>query len=177
MRIRSYLVTLTRDDFMRSIVVVFAIALLPGLALAQNITVKRDQRAIEQGIENWNRAWQTKDAALAAQDYSDDADWTNAFGMKRKGRAEIQKFLAEVFSLPFVMAGESKVVEQTVKFIKPDVATVVTLVERAGQRTPAGETLGTRHTSHLRVLMKSGDTWKIVSHLISDARDPERREH
>lgn len=162
---------------MRSIIVAFAIALLPALALAQDTTSKRDRLTIEQQLENWNRGWKTKDAALAARDYSDDADWTNAFGMKRKGRAEIQRFLAEVFSLPFVMAGESKVVEQSVKLIKPDVATVVTLVERAGQRTPAGEALGTRHTSHLRVLTKSKGTWKIVDHLISDARDPERRAH
>jgi uncharacterized protein (TIGR02246 family) len=81
---------------------------------------------VEQVIENWNRAWKAKDAKLAAQDYAHDADWTNAFGMKRKGRAEIEKFLAEVFTLPFVMAARSKVVEQSVRFIKPDVALVVT---------------------------------------------------
>ena len=97
--------------------------------------------------------------------------------MKRRGRAEIQKFLAEVFSLPFVMAAQSKVIEQSVKFIKPDVALVITRVERVGQRTPTGEELGTRETTHLRVLMKSKENWKIISHLISDARDPQRREH
>lgn len=154
-----------------------AVALIPSLAFAQDVLPKTDQAAVEQVIENWNRAWQTKSAELAAQDYSDDADWTNAFGMKRRGRAEIQKFLAEVFSLPFVMAAQSKVIEQSVKFIKPDVALVITRVERVGQRTPTGEELGTRETTHLRVLMKSKENWKIISHLISDARDPQRREH
>ena len=158
----------------RITVFVFAIA-LPGVAFAQ-ATSKGDQAAVEQVIEHWNTAWQTKDAKLAAQDYSDNADWTNAFGMKKKGRAEIEKFLAEVFSLPFVMAGQSKTVEQSVRFIKPDVALAVTRVERAGQLTPSGEQLGTRQTSHLRALVKSGGSWKIISHLISDARDPVRRE-
>jgi uncharacterized protein (TIGR02246 family) len=145
--------------------------------LAQDATPTSERAAIEQIVENWNRAWQTKDARLAAQDYSDDADWTNAFGMKKKGRAEIEKFLGEVFSLPFVMAGQSKGIEQSVRFINTDVALVTTRVERVGQRTPSGEEMGTRQTSHLRVLVKSGANWKIVSHLISDARDPERREH
>ena len=136
---------------------------------------KRDREAIEGVIGNWNKGWQTKDAKLAARDYSDDADWTNAFGMSRRGRAEIEKFLGEVFSLSFVMAGESKPVEQRVSLIKPDVALVITRVERAGQRTPTGEEMGVRHTSHLRVLKKSKIGWQIVSHLISDARDPQAR--
>jgi uncharacterized protein (TIGR02246 family) len=134
-----------------------------------------DQPLIEQAIENWNKAWQTKDSKLASQDYSADADWTNAFGMKRKGRADIEKVLAEVFALPFVMAGQSRTVEQSVRFIKPDVALVFTRVERLGQRVASGAELGTRQTSHLRVLVKSNGRWEITSHLISDARDTEQR--
>ena len=94
---------------MKRITVVFVLALLSGVAVAQD-TRSREKGAVEQVIENWNRAWQTKDAKLAAQDYSDDADWTNAFGMKKKGRAEIAKFLTEVFSLSFVMAAQSKTI-------------------------------------------------------------------
>src|SRR5919107_1685248 len=105
-------------------------------ASGQSKMPKGDQALIEQAVENWYKAWQTKDSKLAAQDYSDDADWTNAFGMKRKGRAEIEKILAEVFALPFVMSGQDKVVEQSVRFIKPDVALVITRVERVEQRTP-----------------------------------------
>jgi uncharacterized protein (TIGR02246 family) len=150
---------------------------LSAVSVAQVTPSKSDELLIEQVIENWNKAWQTKDAKLAAQDYSDDADWTNAFGMKKKGRAEIEKILAEVFSLPFVVAGQSKTVEQSVRSIKPDVALVVTRVERAGQRTPSGSELGIRQTTHLRVLMKSEGRWKVISHLISDARDRDRPEH
>lgn len=156
--------------------VFIAMVLMSAVSVAQVATSKRDQALIEQVIEKWNRAWETKDAKLAAQDYSDDAEWTNAFGMKRTGRAEIEKILAEVFSLPFVMAGKSNTVAQSVRFIKPDVALVATHVERTGQRTASGEELGVRQTSHLRVLMKSQGGWKIVSHLISDARDTQRRE-
>lgn len=151
------------------------LVLLAGTGLAQGASVG-DRAAIEMIVGNWNRAWQTKDARMAAQDYSDNADWTNAFGMTRKGRTEIEKFLTEVFSIPSVMAGKGKIVDQSIKLIRPDVALVVTRVERTGQRTPSGEELDTRRTTHLRVLVKT-DRWQIVSHLISDARDPQRREH
>jgi uncharacterized protein (TIGR02246 family) len=135
-----------------------------------------DRKAIETAYDNWYTAWEKKDYKLAAQDYSDDAIWVNAFGMRRVGREEIEKTLKEVFAMDFVMAGESKTVEKTVKFIKPDVALVTSLIEREGQEMPSGEKMNTRKTSHLRVFVKSNGKWQIVSHLISDARDTERAE-
>jgi uncharacterized protein (TIGR02246 family) len=155
----------------------FAVLLFVDISLAQTTAQTSNKQEVEKIIESWNQGWLKKDAKLAARDYSDDADWTNAFGLKKKGRVEIEQFLTEVFSLPFVMAGQSKVAEQSVKVVKPDVALVITRVERVGQLTPTGSAMGTRQTSHLRVLLKVGNEWKIISHLISDARDPERREH
>jgi uncharacterized protein (TIGR02246 family) len=135
-----------------------------------------DERAIGQIYDNWYTAWEKKDYKLAAQDYTDDAIWVNAFGMKQVGRANIEKTLERVFGMDFVMAGESKTVEKTVRFIKPDVAVVSSRVERAGQETPSGEKMKARQTSHLRVFVKSGGKWRIVNHLISDARDRENPE-
>ena len=133
-----------------------------------------DKKAIETAYDNWYMGWEKKDYKLASQDYSDDAIWVNAFGMKRVGREAIEKTLKEVFGMDFVMAGESKTVERTVKFIKPDVAVVTSLIEREGQEMPSGEKMDTRKTSHLRVFVKSNGKWQITSHLISDARDTER---
>jgi len=150
---------------------------LCGTAHAQLRISKTEQTKIEQAVANWDRSWNTKDSVLAAQDYTDDADWTNAFGMKRTGRAEIQKLLAEVFATPFVMTGQSKTVDQSVRLVSRDVALVNTVVERTGQQTPTGADLGPRRTSHLRVFVRSGEQWKIISHLISDARDTASRAH
>ena len=130
-----------------------------------------EKQAIEAILENWNKGWQTKNAALATQDYAEDADFTNAFGMARHGRAEIEELLSEVFQLPFVIGAESETVEQSIRFIRPDVALTRSLVLRKGQKSPSGEDLGLRSTSSLRVFLKMGDGWRIVSHLISDARD------
>jgi uncharacterized protein (TIGR02246 family) len=130
-----------------------------------------DKDAIEVAYQNWYTAWENRDYKLATQDYSDDAIWVNAFGMRRVGRQEIEATLQDVFDMEFVMAGKSRTVEKTVKFINPTVALVTSRIERAGQETPSGEAMPTRKTSHLRVFVKSGGRWQIVSHLISDARD------
>ena len=136
-----------------------------------------DKKAIEAAYQNWYTAWETKDYNLAAQDYSDDAIWVNAFGMKRTGQSEIEKALKEVFGMDFVMAGKSKTVEKTIKFVKPDVALVTSRVEREGQKSPSDEKMDVRKTSHLRVFVKTKGKWQIVNHLISDARNRNRPEH
>ena len=147
--------------------------LLAGPALAAG----SDHVAVEAVIETWNEGWRTKDPDLAAQGYSADADWINAFGMRERGREAIAVKLKEVFALPFVMGAQGRVVGQEVRFIAPAVAVVMTQVEREGQKSPSGEQLGTRRTSHQRVLIKEQEQWRIVSHLISDARDTSSTRH
>jgi hypothetical protein len=75
------------------------------------------------------------------------------------------------------MGAQSRMVAQDIRFMGSQVAVVITQVEREGQKTPSGEALGIRRTSHQRVLVKDGDQWRIVSHLISDARDPQGAQH
>lgn len=148
-----------------------------AIVQAAELQQKTDKAEIERAIENWNTAWKIRDPRLAAQDYSDNADWTNAFGMSRVGRAEIESVLTEVFKLPFVMAGDSGTVAQDIRFIGTDHAVVSTRVERLGQRNPAGQDIGQRRTSHLRVFEKNDGIWQIISHLISDARDTQQPGH
>lgn len=136
-----------------------------------------DTRAIFRAVENWRVAWQRNDSRLAAQDYAEDADWTNAFGVSCSSRAELEATLAHIFSLSYVMAGRDTVVGQEIRSVRPDVVLVRTGVRRSGQLTPSGEPLATRHTSHLRVFARTKAGWKIISHLISDAREGERLQH
>ena len=130
-----------------------------------------DRRAIEQAVENWFSAWAQKDVRLAVQDYAENAEWINAFGRTCKGRADLEKTIGEIFSRPYVMAGRDRLLGLEIRFVGPDVALATTRIERTGQLTPSGEPLGTRHTTHLRVFSRTKEGWKIVSHLISDARD------
>lgn len=131
-----------------------------------------ERQAVLRTLDSWNEGWRIKDAALAVSDYSEDTDWTNAFGDRFQGRAELQKGLEFIFSLDFVMAGDSAGNDyQDVTFLAPDVALIRSRLTRKGQRTGAGQIMHDRQVNHLRVLQKRQGHWTIVSHLISQAKE------
>lgn len=131
-----------------------------------------DSAAIMGALQNWERAWEVLDPELAARDYSDDADWTNAFGMRRTGRVEIQALLTEVFALPFVTAGSTTYQYHDLTFAAHDIALLRSLALREGQQLPDGTVEETRRTNHLRVFARRNGNWLIISHLIGDERTP-----
>ena len=80
--------------------------------------------------------------------------------------------LAYIFSLDFVMAGDSAGNEYNdVTFLSPNVAIVRSKLVRSGQQTSTGESMPDRHNNHLRVYQKHDGRWLIVSHLISEAKE------
>ena len=82
-----------------------------------------DRKAILATFDSWNQGWAEADATLAVSDYADDTDWTNAFGDRFEGKAALHDGLAYIFSLGFVMAGESAGNEYTdIRFLGSDVA-------------------------------------------------------
>ena len=145
-------------------------------ASAQNITPK-DSVQILSVINDWNKAWQTKDYILAAKGYSEEARFTNAFGDKRIGKSEVETLLKEVFALPFVMAGSSETTNHTYQVLNSTNTIIHTSVIRKGQKMPDGSVLPDRQTTHMRVFQKKGDSWEIIGHLISDARDKQLIKH
>jgi uncharacterized protein (TIGR02246 family) len=128
-------------------------------------------------INDWNTAWQTKNYRLAAKGYSQDARFTNAFGDKRNGQAEVEALLKEVFSLPFVMAGHSETSEHRYQVLNGTTVIVHTAVTRKGQKMPDDSVLSDRQTTHMRVFQKTAGKWEIEAHLISDARDKQVPKH
>lgn len=159
---------------MRNLVLTLAAAALAGVAGfagPASAQTEADRAAILATIDSWAAGWAARDAALAAQDYSDDTDWTNAFGDRFEGKEALQAGLEFIFSLDFVMAGESAGHEyDDLRFLGPDVALLRSKLVRTGQRTSGGEAMPDRHIHHLRVLERRGDDWVIVSHLISQAK-------
>ena len=131
-----------------------------------------DEEAILATFETWNRGWAEADADLTVKDYAEDTDWTNAFGDRFQGKTALRDGLAYVFSLGFVMAGDSAGNEYNdVTFLSPDVAMVRSKLVRSGQKTSTGEVMPDRHINHLRVYRKRDGRWLIVSHLISQAKE------
>lgn len=153
---------------MKSILIILIVfARLPFL-MAQEISAS-DSVEISNKIDDWNNAWTIKDVNLACKWYSEDADFTNAFGFNKTGQSEIHSYLSFVFGLDFVMAGNTKQTSLKLKSISEKAILAISTVERAGQKTADNKDLGIRNTTHYRVFQKMGE-WKITAHLISDAR-------
>lgn len=139
---------------------------------AQDSPAAADSAEILAAIANWERAWTIHDAELGAQDYAEDADWTNAFGMRRIGRDSIEALLEEVFRLPFVMAGNTEYEYHDLRMVAEDVVLLRSRAIRTGQQLPDGTVQQPRRINHLRVFVKRGGRWVISSHLVGDERTP-----
>jgi uncharacterized protein (TIGR02246 family) len=106
---------------------------------------KADEKAILNTLDSWNQGWAESDAALAVRDYAEDTDWTNAFGDRFEGKAMLREGLEHIFSLGFVMAGQSAGNEYTdIRFLAKDVAIVRSKLIRTGRRTSAGDEMPAR---------------------------------
>lgn len=122
-------------------------------------------------IDNWNDGWDAKDVDLAVKDYSENTDWTNAFGDRVQSKQELRNLLEKIFALDFVMAGEGNYVNDDVKFLTDDIALLRSTNIRKGQKWSDGSIMNDRHIHHLRVYQKINNEWKIISHMISQAHE------
>jgi uncharacterized protein (TIGR02246 family) len=134
-----------------------------------------DQQAVGEVMMRVATAFRGLDASGLEEVYSEDADWTNAFGTTKKGAAEIAAYLERLFADPHFAAGKPIGPPQaSMRFVAEDVAVVKTYIEREGQQTSGGEQLPVRRNHSLKVLRREPDGWKIVSDIYMDARDDER---
>jgi uncharacterized protein (TIGR02246 family) len=131
----------------------------------------RDEAAIRRIVGDWDQGWKAFDPDLTTRDYAADADWTNAFGISRKGKAEIHKFLADLYKNPGIRSRQSTPSTTTIRFLRPDIAAATSYRETVGQKTASGAAYPTRKTHDLRVLVRDKTTWTIVSHLIMDEKE------
>ena len=131
----------------------------------------RDEAAIKQLIANWDQGWKVFDPELTTRGYASDADWTNAFGISRKGQSEIHKFLADLYKNAGIRSRQSTPSTTTIRFIRPDIATATSYRETVGQKSASGAAYPTRKTHDLRVFVRDKTTWSIVSHLIMDEKE------
>jgi len=142
---------------------------------SQNIS-EADSIQIVKKVDDWNKAWKIKDASLAAKWYSNDSDFTNAFGFSMIGKEAIEKYLTRVFKMDFVMAGDSEQTSLKLKRISENSILVISTISRKGQKLNDNSELGQRRTTHHRLFIKD-DMWKISAHLISDARSINTSKH
>ena len=157
-------------------VIVFLLVLNLSLSSYGQLISQSDSLSIVSKIDDWNKAWKIKDHVLAAKWYSNDADFTNAFGFSKVGRQAIEEYLGRVFKMDFVMAGESEQTSIKLRPIADDIVLVVSTISRTGQKMSDETELGPRRTTHHRLFIKEKE-WQIIGHLISDARSTEVNKH
>ncbi|WP_299246787.1 SgcJ/EcaC family oxidoreductase [uncultured Aquimarina sp.] len=154
------------------------IVLLIGFALGCNSN--KEELKIDKGIEservirtidNWNEGWDKKDVELAISDYSEDTDWTNAFGDRMKSKSELRELLKEIFAMDFVMEGTDNYQNDDVQFLTDDIALLRSTNIRAGQKWSDGTLMNDRYIHHLRVYQKINNEWKITDHMISQSQE------
>ncbi|TAI49691.1 hypothetical protein [Flagellimonas allohymeniacidonis] len=157
--------------------VLFLVIILGGIFMARSQKVaKIDSIQIVGKVDDWNKAWKIKDVDLATKWYSDDADFTNAFGFSMIGKTAINSYLSKVFKMDFVMSGDSEQTSLKLKYINETTVLVISTISRIGQKLSDNSELGPRKTTHYRLFQKSDD-WEITAHLISDARSIATNKH
>jgi len=128
----------------------------------------QDEAAVRAVIDHWRQAWELFDGSVLNGDYTDDADWLNAFGVKQKGNAAIVEFVSAVVKRPGVQDRHTTWSEPRVRFLRPDVAVAFRDYQTTGMKRPDGQDMPLRRTHAMWVLTKDGGRWKIASHVIAD---------
>jgi uncharacterized protein (TIGR02246 family) len=98
---------------------------------------QKSEVALKSVINDLIGAWNRHDVRAFAQPFALDADFTNVFGMRAKGREAIAQFHTPIFKTMFK---DSRLVatETTVRILRPDVAAIDAHWEMTGARDPHG---------------------------------------
>lgn len=147
-----------------------AIAVCQMNAIEVTLGTSEDERAIQQLVEAWTNGWQGCNSQVATEGFTENTDWLNAFGVKKKGREEVEEFLDWVFSLPNAKERKNSETLNLIRFIKSDVALVYCDFQVEKQRYVTGEEMGSRKGHDLRVMVKENGKWQIASMFIMDEK-------
>ena len=119
-----------------------------------------DINEIEQIINDYDNGWESKNIEMVLQGYSDNIDWTNAFGDRTQGKEELRELLNTIFSLDFVMAGKNNYQDPDITFPNEGIALARSTNIRTGQKWPDGRPMDDRIINHLRVFKKVDGKYK-----------------
>lgn len=123
---------------MRKLLISITLALLClSTAWSQSAT---DRTAVEALVTTFGEAFDAHDVKAFAATFAEDADFTNWLGQSVHGRTQIEKFHVPVLTIMY-KNGTQKLAGKTVRFIRPDVATVDVRSEVKGVVTPDGKEL------------------------------------
>jgi uncharacterized protein (TIGR02246 family) len=148
--------------------VVAILALAPPPAPAQQ---SADEAAIRAVFAREQEGWDKFDPKQVVSTYTDDVIWQNPFGVRIHGRADMEKFLTNLFARPGYRAGKSTV---PVKILDLHLTSPTTAVVWSDERIDglindfSGHPMDPRHSYYLEVFVKKDGVWKISDSIIMD---------
>jgi uncharacterized protein (TIGR02246 family) len=129
-----------------------------------------DQEAIGKTLLTLLKAFDDRDAEPLQSVYSDDADWVNAFGTVKRGRAEIVEYLSGLFADDNFNRGElAGPPETSFRVLTPEVVLVSAHLKVTGQGLVGGGTLDRDNFSSRALQRQDDGSWLIVSEMFQDA--------
>jgi uncharacterized protein (TIGR02246 family) len=140
---------------------VLLIALSLPAALSGQSPTQADEQAIHSVMDSFMDAWNRHDAKAWTAVFTEDADFTNVFGVSARGRSDIEQFHAKVFATVFKDSHQKYTAIKT-RFIRPDVAAVDVHWEMTGSTDPAGNPVPLRQGLLNFTMTKSHDKWQIA---------------
>jgi len=121
-----------------------------------------DRVAIEKTVQNYMDEWNKHDVHAVAMTYTEDCDFVNNFGTLTHGRAGMEATFGPFMTGVYSETRQTGKV-RTVRFLKPDVATVDVDWEMTGAKNPDGTPRPTRKGIHSLIMTKQSDgSWLIA---------------
>lgn len=136
-------------------------------------TTEADAEAIGDTLTRLAEAFARHDASLLQGVYTDDADWTNAFGTTLKGSDAIVAYLERLFADSRFAAGRLRgAPDMELLPVADGVVVARTYAQIEDQGTADGGTIPLRRNFSLKVLRREPDgRWPIVADMYMDARE------
>ena len=131
-------------------------------AIAQSKTTREEEEAIKKVIAGTTEAFNKHDAKAFARFYTPDAELVTVRGERMKGAAEIERGLATIFATR-ATAATLKMLDVSIRLIRPDVAVAHVTNEMSGVINAEGEKQPPHRELSIRVLVKDNETWRVTA--------------
>lgn len=134
--------------------------------------IKADEKAIDDLMAKFRKAWSEQSAKDVAAVHSSDVEWINAFGRTFRGSQELEGFLEKGLFPAFdqaVSKREMDSLRMVSRRYVGDAAAVINAHMDSERGTSVGT--GSRRVSLNLVLEKKDGEWKVAHHVITDLRE------
>jgi uncharacterized protein (TIGR02246 family) len=140
-------------------------------AKAQSTSVDADEGAVRAVVLKEIDGWAKFDPVQVASCYTVDTTWQNPFGVRIRSRANLEKFLTNLFQRPGYRSAKDTIAAHItdIHILSPTSAVVWSEEKSEGQiDDTTGKPMAPRYSHYLGVLVKKDGAWLISDSIIMD---------